>query len=87
MKARVKLKGISPDATLLDTNIYEQTLWLKMGGLIQAGVNKGYMQTKVTKHISRTIYSGWVGPEGWVAPFHLEPDVLPQILVPRRSFS
>jgi hypothetical protein len=77
MQARVRLKGISPDATLLDTDIYQQTLWLKMNGLIQAGIKDGYMQTKVTKHISHHIYSGWVGSGGWVSPFHLKPDVLP----------
>lgn len=69
MEGRSKRKGISRTAEQLAPDKYRQTHWLKLGGLMQAQVEHGYKTKTVEKTLKRIIYSGVVGPDGWIDPF------------------
>lgn len=73
MEGRAKIKGISKDAVRVGVNTYSQTHWLKLPGLMQEGIDHGYMTKTVEKTLKRIIYSGLVSQSGWITPF-----VLPQ---------
>ena len=72
MLNRVKLKGVKADAIEIGPGVFQQTHWLKLAGLIRAGITEGYMTKDIVKHQKRIIHSGEVLPTGWVQPFHLQ---------------
>ncbi|KKN02538.1 hypothetical protein LCGC14_1116680 [marine sediment metagenome] len=75
MLDRVKLKGIKATAVEIEPGVYKQTHWLKLAGLIRAGVTEGYITKEIVKHQSRIIHSGLVLPTGWVQSPHLQSQV------------
>lgn len=72
MIRRRKMKGFSPKAVLVGTDVWRQTHFPGLRGLIKQGINRGYITQEVTKHPYREIYSGMVGSDGWIQPFHFQ---------------
>lgn len=71
MAGREKRKGIRADALQLGPATFQQTSWLKLPGLIQAGVTEGYLTKETRKTLRREVHSGTVRPDGWIAPFQV----------------
>ncbi len=74
MKDRLKRKGIRPDAIQDSDGRWVQTHWPKLSGLIWNRIERGYTTTTVKKRQRRVIYSGSVGPGGWILPHYLHSD-------------
>jgi hypothetical protein len=72
MQGRLKRKGIRPDAIQASDGRWVQTHWPKLSGMIWNELNDGYVTTTVRKRQRRVIYSGSVGPEGWVDPHRID---------------
>lgn len=79
MGERVRIKGIKGNAVQLSTNVYRQTNWDRIPGMIRKGDLTTYTTTEVEKTLYREIKSGEVLANGWIAPFVLDyPSELPR---------
>jgi len=72
MQRRRRMKGFSTSAVLVGTDVYQQTQFPGLRGLISQGITRGYVTQEITKHPYREIYSGVVQPDGWIQPFHFQ---------------
>lgn len=69
MEGRSRLKGIRPDARLIKPDQYFQHRWKRIPGLISDGDLDQYYIEPSIKTLARRIRSGFLLPDGWVAPF------------------
>ncbi len=82
MQDRLKRKGIRPDAIQDSEGKWIQTHWPKLSGIIWNELNDGYITTTVRKRQRRVIYSGSVGPGGWVDPHRIALPLVGQMALP-----
>ena len=71
---RQRLKGIRSEAVSLGNGIFEQDQWLRFNGMLKRGDLSNYVICRIVKQQRRTIFSGVVQPDGWIAPFVLQPE-------------
>jgi len=72
MKGRKKTKGIKPTAVETEPGVFAQTQFMRLQGLIRAGITEGFITKEITKTQRRVIHSGEVLPSGHVLPFRFE---------------
>lgn len=79
MGDRIRIKGIKGNAEKLSPNVYRQSAWDRIPGMIRRGDLTTYTTHLVEKHLYREIKSGELLPTGWVDPFVLDyPSQLPR---------
>lgn len=79
MDDRVRIKGIKSNAVQLSTNVYRQTNWDRIPGMVARGDLTTYTTSEVEKTLYRVIKSGEVLSDGWIAPFVLDyPSQIPR---------
>jgi len=71
--AKVKEKGVPPDATQTGPNTYTYMQWQSLNGAIHGGVTGEVRLTPVIKNLSREYKKGHVTSGGWVEPLRLSP--------------
>ena len=72
MDGEVRRKGVRSDALEIAPSTFVQDQWMGLSGLMRAGRVDEVVVKPITKHLSRVVKSGEVGPAGWVRPWRVE---------------
>jgi len=64
-------KGVRREALDLGNNVYRQTKWSSLRGLLAAGSLNMPLTVDITKTLRRVYDKGLAGPDGFVTPLHL----------------